>query len=62
MLGLTDKDQLKNLLKTLNDWAKTPTTVPGVQLIKIPGNKDFPARLGGRFQFGRDCWQCVSTR
>ena len=26
MLGLTDKDQLKNLLKTLNDWAKTPTT------------------------------------
>ena len=23
--------------------------VPGVQLIKIPGNKDFPARLGGDF-------------
>jgi hypothetical protein len=38
--------KLKNLLKNLGDWEKTPTNIPGVKIIKIPAKKDVPARLG----------------
>ncbi|MHA1820958.1 MAG: hypothetical protein ACTSVC_10830 [Promethearchaeota archaeon] len=39
------KEKLKRLLNNMKNWEKTPTTVKGVKIIKIPENKYIPQRL-----------------
>ena len=38
--------KLENLLEDLQDWEKFPTNIAGIRIVKIPGKKDNPGRLG----------------
>ena len=38
-------EDLENLLKSLDDWEKAVTNIPGVKIIKIPARDTIPERL-----------------
>lgn len=40
---------LKSFLETGEDWARKPTSVPGVFVVKFPKSKSRPATLGVEF-------------